>query len=788
MIEQLVRRYRELDNMPDEDRDAIVLDYIYELDEAFDGDEDALLAEVKRIASAAPADTGGSANRGRQAPAAPTRRVDRVPWEKHKHADLITAPFRFADLNRKVALLEKMPRLDRPVPGYLSATLAIEWAVETPLLIGDSEDKDENAPATPFALGNDWAIPGASLRGMLRSALETVAFGRMWQVNRHARFGLRNFDHPHYRQFLQRLLKRDEQKAGWLERRKGTYCITPCNWGYVRIVDLLDEQERQDQRALTAWVEATRQKKYGKLKLDWQSANAFRRPWKFQKGEPHSSHPGRDIWRPHCGEKEGYPVLSGPVPGRGRRKQKSYEYMFFDTADEAIELPQEVWEVFETANCKPAKNKRIPDGAWEELHRVVERGGRVPVFYVGDPKNAEATEFSFGLTRLYRLPHRGSVGALLEHTSMEHRPRLARVKQRNEPHPEFTELAVGEEAASDDRKTALQPEFVEALFGYVHEPADVGLDESTAAPRQVARRGRVAVGFARAAQRGGGFALWPPADKPAIATVMGPPKPSFEPFYLIGPDKDYSAASSKTRDGSTMPQLAGRKRYIPRHPANGDRGESEREVRRTLEKQLNDLKAVNRGRDTSKVESRLRFLRPEREDAAFRGEIRLHNVSAAELGALLWVLTFGGRAANHRHLLGRGKPFGAGQVYVRQMTLTVRPNDGPLPEDIAWRTADGRAGLERYLNAFEEEIAVLAGFGSASEWFASGPVRGFLATAVPVGWKAEGYAYLSYQERGDRGQAQRFQELRKAASSPGAQERLLPAVPEDGRTDGQRRE
>ena len=79
-----------------------------------------------------------------------------------------------------------------------------------------------------------------------------------------------------------------QSSAGLKKVDKETYSITPCEWGYVRIAHLLGEQERGDQRALTAWVESPRQKKYGKLKLDWQSPKAFSQPWKFQKVEPHN--------------------------------------------------------------------------------------------------------------------------------------------------------------------------------------------------------------------------------------------------------------------------------------------------------------------------------------------------------------------------------------------------------------------------------------------------------------------------------------------------------------------
>jgi len=748
VIEQLAEYYHvNLNNTPQPDRDNMLLDRIYEIDPDFSGDEDKVLEEVK----ARTGHFGGQANRppsqgqrpgGRRA-AAPARR-DRIAWQKAKHEPFVRAPFRFVPLGGRVALPnpdDDLTPLHRPVPGHLSATLDIEWAVETPLLIGEAESADVNAPAVPFSLGDDWAIPGASLRGMLRSALETVAFGRLWQTNRHARFGMRDFDHPHYRAFMQRLLDADGQKAGWLSKTKdGGYQIKPCDWQYIRIASLLDTGDR---REFGHWTRQDRHGKYRKLGLTWRGKDAFRTPWTFVESGDHS-HRGHHVVQRQQGGKPGCVVVSGAVPGKGGNTQKSFEYVFFDRSDAAVTITGDAWDVFETANCKPSQNKRMPDGAWKEFEPTVEAGGRVPVFYVGDPAKPEATDFSFGLTRLYRLPHRYSIGDILKRDSRLHDP-----------------------AETKRHGGAIQPDFVEALFGYVHEDkvADVP-------PNNFARRGRIAVGFARAPKQGGGFTLWP--ETGPIATVMGPPKPSFAPFYLVGPEKDYSAHPKPASGGHEYPQLAGRKRYLPRRADGVEAGKAAEAMRDQLAAQLTALTQVSRNTDTSKVESQLRFLKPQSESAAFRGQIRLHNVSEAELGAVLWVLTFGGDAERYRHMLGRAKPFGAGQVYVRSMTVAVRPNDKEVDAQlIEWTARQGREGLADHLDAFETEIAGLANFNKANEWRASPPVQGFLKTSLPVGWDAPATHYLPYQLQGDGGQATRFQELRKAASSEDAPTGLL---------------
>lgn len=61
-------------------------------------------------------------------------------------------------------------------------------------------------------------------------------------------------------------------------------------------------------------------------------------------------------------------------------------------------------------------------------------------------------------------------------------------------------------------------------------------------------------------------------------------------------------------------------------------------------------------------------------DVKFLSKLRFHNLKPMELGALLWVLDFGGRE-NLRHSIGIGKPYGLGQITIRIMQSRLRTND-----------------------------------------------------------------------------------------------------------------
>ncbi|BAQ71292.1 hypothetical protein NHU_04172 [Rhodovulum sulfidophilum] len=674
----------------------------------FDGEEEALWAKVRA---------------GAKAKSAP-------PWDPRTDADLATAPFRFVPMNETVSRLppDSLTPHDKPLPGHMSCILDVDWRVETPLLIGELDGD----VVMPFRLGDDYAIPGATLRGAIRAVVEALAFGRLFQTNRHKRFALRDFAHPSYGTFMTQSQGDPGLQAGWLTLVDGEPHITPCEWGYVKIDSLPGNTDR--------WVTQNRHAKYRHVGSDWKGPGAFTRPRMF---EFRGTEKDRNLYSEGRVGTPGHYVFSGKLPGGGGKK-KLFEYVFFETAARPVPLADGVWDTFVTTNSKPSQNKRVADGAWKEFESSYKQGGRVPVFFVGDlARNAADETFSFGLTRLYRIPHRDSIGEVLLRSGQDHRP------------AEKLSLKKGGKA---EETLELRPDFVENLFGYVYEPKDLefGHGKLTRAPDytppgSVARKGRVAFEFARPVSDAR-FRLWP--ESGPVETAMGAPKPAFAPFYLVGAEKDYS------RDGA---RLAGRKRYIARYRAGQDAPSAP--LKEALAGQISDGMSKD-------MKARLRFLAPDPAGpSVFRGRIRCHNVSRAELGALLWALTFGGdRQA--RHLIGRGRPFGAGQIAAQAITLRIRPNLAPrdAAETVEWTEAHGRDRLTPWLEAFEALMEE-----TVRGWKTSAQVQALLRIARPRGWAEQGTTYLPYQPAGER-QAEHFARLRKVCG-PGAiraPDRLLP--------------
>lgn len=647
-------------------------------------------------------------------------------WNEKQHGPLIKAPYAFATLNSEVVEADPSPDLDRPVEGGLSATIEVEWQFETPFLVGAGEDS-----SAPFVIqspeegkGQVHAIPGASIRGMLRAELEALTHGRMYQINRHYRFALRNFDHPYYRRFIEKSQPGKGLKAGWLQQIDRKPHITPCeSWGLVPIIagGLSDEEDVLD------WVRAERnsknipdrQRKYEQFSKKfflgfsqmYGMKNGFDKSLYYRKqiiGNTDCFIPRKNNEKPEISDREGFAVFSGGVPVSDEGEyQKDHEYVFFDHAQPPKPwlVSETRWLEFKVINCEPRKNELEPQKAWKEFQGLYKAGKRLPVFYVGDLDQPDGgPDFSFGLTRLYRLPHRFSLGNLADSAGHD--------------------LNFKDGLVTED--------FCESLFGHVHE----GKDRNDGFDDTVARKGRIAISFAVPVNQGD-FELWPKDGR--ITTVQGAPK-YFDPFYLAGEVKDYSDPRSR---------LAGRKFYRPRRQAANTQEQAEKSIREMMEGQAHPPHAPA---NIANIKSELRFLKPRNDTARMKNTIRLHNVRRHELGAVLWALTFG-ENGQCRHMIGRGKPFGAGQARVAGMTIHLRPHGGEQ-QMLKWPGTAPENAVTDLMGEFESWIAP-----KVEDWAYSRPVTDFLAIHTPKGWPDK-HMYLPFG-----GNGKGFSALRKHTNS-----------------------
>jgi hypothetical protein len=595
-----------------------------------DGEGEALFSEGRRAAGAAApraaAPGRGGPGAGRAASAAMLDEAD------------VTAPFRFVALNDTVvgpepavlAAWEDGRLHDRPLPGGLSGRIAVTVTCDGPLLVGGAEGDQ-----SPARLGADYVIPGATLRGLTRATLETAAFARLSQTNLHRRYGIRDFDHMLFRDEA-----RADLRAGWLrcvnpeaEEGERRFEIAPCRWWAVRIRDLPGVEDSG--AGHLAWLGLTMAQRYGALGMG-EGPFDFGRAALFAPAAPGPG--GVPRVTPGDGPIRGVYVCANRSPTLAKltaqtlddeeaapRKgaQKKTEAVFADAPDgPPLEVPAQVWRDFAANNSRPSRRRPTPVGNWAVLAAQAMAGGRVPVFWVADAQERVA---DLGLTRAFKRAHRFTQGDVLARSGG------------------------GAHVLSADAE-CFKPDFVEALFGFVHEPETAGGMEAQAHGRRHLKA-RARFGFARLDP------ATPARLSEPVRTVMGAPKPSFGPFYLAGTgNKDWSDEGAR---------LAGRKVY----PA---RGHGAAAVRAALE--------AAAGNAQGEAGTTLRFLEPARGGALrFHAELRLHNVTEAEAGAVLWALTLGG-VGTRRHMIGRAKAAGAGQARIDAAPALSRHVGGPAPE------------------------------------------------------------------------------------------------------------
>ena len=580
------------------------------------------------------------------------------------------ASYRFAPLNEVIVEAEKeaLEPIDKPKANGLCLTVVVQWRAETPLLIGEGQ-----GAVGPLKVGEEYAIPGASLRGMIRSVVEIAAFGRLSQIEEDRPIAIRDFEHPLFATEGERpvdgitpspVSDAARVKAGWLQNIGSEFAITPCgDWAQVPAnADTIKgyrKGAKVDEKYATAW---------GLSPKAWGDAVGRQQPFK-DAAVAGSFTAKRRLLPAIDGNEQAALVFSGPALGR-----KTYEYAFINASGAApVPLCASSWDRFEAV----AGLRGRPRSEWAEVNPLLGllvRGQAIPVFFVGDLTN-QGPDFALGLTRLFKIQHRFNEAVLAGRSS----PQDARLRH----------------GPVNGVSASAPLDLVESLFGYVREPEASDLSHR---PSQYARRGRVSFSFAQLPKTA--FKL----QNGSIDTIMSAPKASFAPFYLIGEHKDWS---------SNTATLAGRKRYVVR-------GEGTEAPFDRLRRSYTEMVRENGGRPPSdRVVSKLTYLIPGGPDGGrFTSTIQLHNVTAVEAGAVLWTLDFGGRA-NCRHLLGRGKSAGAGQLHAEALTLSG-----------AWNR-DGKqvtnADSENLVDRFVEHMTA-----SAPGWAQSETLQALLAYADPA--------------------------------------------------------
>lgn len=302
----------------------------------------------------------------------------------------ISSPYNFVPLNEHVFIPEwgKQVSHDLPFREGESGVIEVKFRNITPLFVrGVEKDRgvekgQDNQPASFIdENGNKrYFIPGSSLRGMLRSVMEILSFGRLSQINK-GHFGYRTFhtqdaNNDYHRQSMQYM------HAGWLRKDKDDdkLKLTPCLGEFTEEIQV--GRERTQKRTI-----------YGFKTVTHEEIEKKHPQFRKVKGDPVDQK--QKAVGGFCDWTEMFKLIcTGPM------FSKKHEYLFATEEGEEIVLPEPVQHQF----LEVQKTHPLFDSYF--LKRL-NGGGRIPVFYA---TNMEGTEIlHVGLTRTYRVPFRQGV-------------------------------------------------------------------------------------------------------------------------------------------------------------------------------------------------------------------------------------------------------------------------------------------------------------------------------------------------------------------------------------------
>nr|MCR5290525.1 hypothetical protein [Treponema sp.] len=143
---------------------------------------------------------------------------------------MIKAPYNFVPLAQKVVFPEWASNIsiDRPFEDGISGTIDVKYTAKTPIFIGNGK-KDNNDYLENYKAANGkYAIPGSSLRGMLRNVIEIASFGKFNRVS-DAALSVRDLTNA-AKELYRNHFTNKSIKGGWLDFENDVWVVYPVSY------------------------------------------------------------------------------------------------------------------------------------------------------------------------------------------------------------------------------------------------------------------------------------------------------------------------------------------------------------------------------------------------------------------------------------------------------------------------------------------------------------------------------------------------------------------------------
>ncbi len=579
---------------------------------------------------------------------------NRKPYRREeRQLDRARAPYNFVPLNTRVVLPDTedgsianfRASYDVPFRDAISGFIDIELRSATPLFIRDSDDDTSFFQIRDIGGKKIYAIPGTSLRGMLRTVVEIASFGKMHFVNDHT-YGIRDLHNRDlYGKHMAEISPRKRRpvplvSAGWLvidkdkfydEDDSPRWYIEPCNFAQIEYGLIQEFAARQGNPHLNLGRKQSSPEKYKRwgektprtIRFDVEISRQHNEQIKQNPPSIGSFGKVKKLYTDRRGQYEGTLVFTGQPseynPAKLRNKRpgagnpKHHDFVFYGSVPNIprIEIDYKTKQAFEFVHSSSGEQHSMdldPNEEWNYWKKKLEEKKnpqKVPIFFLQQPRriNEPPKIRAFGLAMMFRLAYQYSTKEAI--TRQQPKSQLER------------------------------PDLAELLFGRVEKENNSG---------HFSHKGRVSIETALA----DGHCK----ELKEIKTVLGGPKASYYPNYIEQSTEMYGASPTKGPKGKaiykTYMNKEVRVRGWKRYP---------------IRKRVAPPPPLPKRRDGSVNEKVATRFKPLSSGCQFTTRIHVHNLRPFELGALLWSLDFGGRKDCY-HGLGMAKNLGYGAVQI----------------------------------------------------------------------------------------------------------------------------
>ena len=625
---------------------------------------------------------------------------------------MITSPYNFVPLHDSVFRPEwGEPSHDCPFSDAVAGELCLTLTAKTPVYVRGNDPKPEtinlqtweNAnPLDSSAFGKwaefyrnsatgKYAIPGTTLKGVIRNLLKIASFGSIDYADDDF-ISVRDLSDAKYTGKITKPGPGGSCEAnvrgGWLrknpDRSPGAseWVITPSKVARVEQRDLgLPGAGGVAERKYKVWDGSHTDRS---VTFDLPATS-------FADGYDIHRRRGRDPLFYAKASGIGCGTQTGTVIFTGQAGRKHMEFIFYEDDPVSIPVAPIVQKKFKDTH---PEGKNGNEG-WRYWRKELESpGGRVPVFWIENtipsPDQPEERIVAFGLAQMFRLPARSL-----------------------------------HDAIPPQHKGNKRSDVADRLFGFVRDKEALRGRVAFSALNLPYSQSNAHVRFGR-----------------VVTAVLGAPRPTFYPAYLEQPD--YTMPNGKLvpgtdASGQVIPpkrmyqtwlspevRIRGWKRYPVAADAPADQPE-------TLRLQHPEAFIPTQRNGQANYDVATAFW-PLKGGSAFSGSVRFHNLRRAELGALIWALTWGGDP-RLRHSIGMGKSLGMGSC-----VMEVEWNKSTLiwcgdPAGQGARLAEKAKNDSRQRQVFAEECRdefVVEMNRFISDWINSPPMCELLAMANPA--------------------------------------------------------